>query len=385
MKNHRGLVEGPQSAPRMGTALSAGLVLCGLLFYLAASGCGSPSSSPPPMFTTIDAPGAGNQSGLGTSAEDINAGGDIAGSFTDSNEIYHGFTRNAAGVLTAFDAPGVGSQAGDATQGFGINSVGTVAGFFFSDSQHFEHGYIRATDGSFTVFDPPGSLGTTAQSINDTGTVAGGFNDPNGFHGFVRASDGTITTFDVPGFASSQVEFLMSSRINAGGAVVGFFLDSDIASHGFLRAADGTVTVLDAPGAGAVAGTGTQATDINASGVVVGGLSGVAAGPSHSFLRAADGTYTVFDPPEAGSKGSTARGINDSGAIIGTYIDASLVQHGYLRSPDGTFVTLDDPSAAQLPVSLTSIGTVPIRINASGAIVGDFTDSSGARHGFVRE
>jgi hypothetical protein len=87
----------------------------------------------------------------------------------------------------------------------------------------------------------------------------------------------------------------------------------------------------------------------------------------------------------AGPNGSLADGINDSGAIIGEFRDANLVNHGYLRNTDGTFVVLDDPSAAQLPISFTNLDTVPRRINASGAVAGLFSDAAGTRHGFVRE
>jgi uncharacterized membrane protein len=324
----------------------------------------------------------------GTTAVDINAGGEIVGFFQDSNSASHGFFQSTDGVLTVFDAPGVGTRMFQGTNAISINASGTIAGSF-SDLRSRSHGYLRTSNGAFTIFDVPGGSATIVESINDEGAIAGLFTDVIMVavnHGFVRASDGTFTTFDAPGAGTARL--LLPFQMNAGGSVVGSFIDANSVLHGFLRTADGTVIALDAPGAGTTARTGTSATDINASGTIVGSILGAAVGgitSGHSFLRATDGTYTVFDPPGAGSAGSFAEGINDSGAIVGSYIDANLVRHGYLRNPDGSFITIDDPNAAQLPVSIANLGTTPRRINGAGAIVGVFSDASSVRHGFVRE
>jgi hypothetical protein len=317
---------------------------------------------------------------------DINDGGQVVGNYIDSNNVVHGLIRDSSGVMTSVDAPGASTQQGLGTTDVAINASGASAGSL-RDQASAQHGFIRASNGTFTIIDALGSSSTNAFAINDTGEIAGAFTDVSGSHGFVRASDGTFTAFD-PSGGTAHVGILIVKRITAGGVVVGFYTDSSFVFHGFLRAADGTNTVLDAPGAGTMLTTGTQVGDINAHGVIVGGIvtaSGVGASTGHSFLRAADGTYTVFDPPEAGSHGSDAISINDSGVILGAYLDANLVRHGYLRDALGTFVTFDDPSAAQMPVSPTFLGTVPARINATGAIVGLYSDSTGGRHGFVRE
>ena len=149
---------------------------------------------------------------------------------------------------------------------------------------------------------------------------------------------------------------------------------------------DAVVTILDAPGAVAEANFGTDLLDMNASGKIVGGIgAGVVNGISttHSLVRATDGTYTIFDPPQSGAHSSLAEAINDSGTVVGIYRDANLVRHGFLRQPDGTFVSFDDPQAAQLPLSDTNLGTDPRDINASGAVVGFYSDVNGVRHGFI--
>ncbi len=181
------------------------------------------------------------------------------------------------------------------------------------------------------------------------------------------------------------MRIVIPNRINASGAVAGSFLDTNSVYHGFTLAPNGTITVEDAPGAGAATNEGTQLTDMNSGGEIVGAIDvgnvGGVIGVTHSLILSTDGTFTVFDPP--GAVSSFAEGINDSGEIVGEYRDAALVRHGYLRAADGTFTSFDDPNAAQMSLSDQFIGTSPRRINASGAVVGTYSDANGVRHAFV--
>jgi YVTN family beta-propeller protein len=85
----------------------------------------------------------------------------------------------------------------------------------------------------------------------------------------------------------------------------------------------------------------------------------------YSFIR--------FDVP--GATDTFARGINNRGQNVGSFVDAGGVEHGYLRQRDGSFVTLDPPG---------SVGTVAAGINDLGTIVGTWFDNAGASHGFTR-
>lgn len=66
----------------------------------------------------------------------------------------------------------------------------------------------------------------------------------------------------------------------------------------------------------------------------------------------------TFDPP--GSVQTMPMSINAAGAITGSYSDGTTT-HGFLRMPDSTFTTFDAPGA---------MGTLPFSINAAGAIAG---------------
>ena len=97
-------------------------------------------------------------------------------------------------------------------------------------------------------------------------------------------------------------------------------------------------------------------------------------------------TFTTLDGFASGTYGAEAFGINDAGQIVGAYVDSSHLMHGYLYS-NGTYTIIDDPLAGTngpYPLSGGSTGgTQAFGINATGQIVGEYFDSSGALHGFL--
>jgi probable HAF family extracellular repeat protein len=96
------------------------------------------------------------------------------------------------------------------------------------------------------------------------------------------------------------------------------------------------------------------------------------------FVPSGGYVFSTIDNPNAGAQGSDAFGINASGQIVGAYTDASGSDHGYLQS-GGQYTTLDDPNASTAP----GLGTSAYAINASGQIVGGYLDASGLEHGFL--
>ena len=339
---------------------------------------------PPPTFTTIEGPGAGSG---GTTAYDINASGEVTGTFADTNGARHGFIRDSAGTVTAFDAPGADGQ-GLGTVGYGINASGSVVGTF-SDAQGFEHGFVRKPASGFTTIDPPGSTHTEVGSINGSGEVAGEFFDAGGTHGFLRGTDGTYTTID-SGFFNPHG--FSVTRIDKSGNILGSIADANGVFHGFVYTAgsNGALGLLDVPGDSIGPFSGTAPMDINFSGAIAGLVSTGLRGQqllSNSFVRdPTTGVYTVFSATGAVGEISEAQSINASGTIVGDYLEiAQFVRYGYIRATDGTVVTFDDPDAAQLRVSNINLGTYPQRVNASGAIVGSFSDATGTSHGFIRQ
>jgi probable HAF family extracellular repeat protein len=86
--------------------------------------------------------------------------------------------------------------------------------------------------------------------------------------------------------------------------------------------------------------------------------------------------YTILDDPKATS-GTQAFGINASGQVVGAYSDGiGGGTHGFLYS-GGTYTTLDDPDAGPTGV------TIAQGINDAGRIVGFTIDQSGREAGFI--
>lgn len=107
------------------------LILLALL-AISQSGCSGgnsgksdppPPASPSPQFFPIDAPGAGRTTFLGTTAQDINENGDIAGFFTDPNNASHGFLLISGQTVMIFDAPGAGTTSDAGTDSQGIKAL----------------------------------------------------------------------------------------------------------------------------------------------------------------------------------------------------------------------------------------------------------------------
>src|SRR5207245_933989 len=101
----------------------------------------------------------------------INGSGEVAGTYEDSNGVYHGFTYSN-GVLSTINDPGGNSF----TTVTGVNASGELVGSYsptISSSGKSPQGFTY-NNGTFTNFgDPSSSFGTYANAINVTGEVAG--------------------------------------------------------------------------------------------------------------------------------------------------------------------------------------------------------------------
>jgi hypothetical protein len=300
-------------------------------------------------------------------------------------------------TIITFDAPGAGTGANQGTQSIGINSAGAVTGFY-ADSNNVVHGFVRAPNGNFTTFEAPGAgsenvtgfqctesgclgQGTYAIEINSGGAVTGFYADSEDvLHGFLRTPDGKFTTFDAPGAGTGVGHGTSPAGINDNGVIAGYYEHANRTYHGFVRAPDGTITGFDAPDAGTGAGQGTSPAwngSINAAGAISGNYTDKN-GLGHSFVRAPDGAITEFEAPGAATgndlPGTEAYAINAAGAAAGAYWDASFVSHGYVRTLNGGFINFDAPGE----------GSSASDVNSLGVITGGYTDENGVTHGLVR-
>jgi hypothetical protein len=311
--------------------------------------------SPDGRFTIFQAPGADTTVGSyhGTVSNGINDAGEVTGYYTDASGYVHGFLRSARGTFTSFDVPGAAGY----SVPIAVNLEGAVVGYYLDVNSLF-HAFLRRPDGSYSTWVGPGScatngsqgcFGSAAFSINSFGMIAGGFEDdsPNQVgHGFVRSPGGKLTPFEVPEAGAGVGQGTgcpgCSPGLNDRGAIAGIYIDANNVFHGYLRSPEGAFTKFDAPGAG----TG-------------------------SF----QGTGCSSDCPVV---------INDAGMIVGSYIDTNNVFHGFVRSPRGTVTTLDAPGAGTGAYQGTTCQFCSLGLNQSGAISGSYLDANNIYHGFLR-
>jgi hypothetical protein len=380
--------------PAFGSVSLAGVT--GVLgIFLVLQGTAGAQES---RIVVFDAPGADTTAAdfNGTFPGSINRAGVITGYYTDAVGTAHGFLRGPNGEYTGFDAPGADLKPGDynGTVPESINDLGVVAGFYI-DSNNFEHGFLRSPEGKFTAFEVPGAsgYGTTPIAINPEGAVVGYYTDATyAFHAFLRRPDGAFATWVGPGECtgngSQGCYGSGATNINAFGAVAGGYSDDsgNFVHHGFVRDVEGHLKTFDAPGAGAGTDQGTGcpgcAMGLSAFGAVAGNYID-ANSVSHGYLRSPDGRFVTFDAPGAGTAAGQGTGcpsdcptsLNESGAVMGSYIDANYTLHGYFRAPDGRTGTVDPAG---------TLYTWSSGMNDRGQITGYYLDGNYVYHGFVR-
>ncbi|MGX1412797.1 hypothetical protein [Bradyrhizobium elkanii] len=168
-------------------------------------------------YTTLDDPLATN-----TYPYDVNATGQIAGSYQDTIVgFYHGFLYSA-GIYSTLEDP----LAAKGTWGTGINDQGHVVGYY--DTGDLSHGFVYINGTYTTIDDPLGTYGTWATGINNLDQIVGYYLDDHGDHGFVY-SGGSFTSIEALSIPSGTQAF----GINDSGDIVGQYFDRT-GAHGFL-------------------------------------------------------------------------------------------------------------------------------------------------------
>ncbi len=193
-------------------------------------------------ITEFDAPCAVSDTPPGITPIGINRAGTLAGACLDTSGVNHGFVRAANGTITTFDAPGAGTiQHGGnygtaGTGSFSINPAGIIAGTY-TDTNYVAHGFVRAANGTITTFDAPGAArnallakllamatpfplqGTGGFSINASGKITGTYLDASTvLHGFVLTlTQAALTSSPNPSTYGQAVTFTAKVTSSVGG------------------------------------------------------------------------------------------------------------------------------------------------------------------------
>lgn len=120
--------------------------------------------------------------------------------------------------------------------------------------------------------------------------------------------------------------------------------------------------------------TEQEAKGVNDSGVIVG--NDFDSSDIQQGWELNGSVFTVLDVPFAGATGTATEGINNAGEIVGGWSDSSGNDHGFtlIGGTGGTYSSFDYPGAAD---------TWAWGLNNEGVIVGYYDDSgSNATHGF---
>jgi hypothetical protein len=121
----------------------------------------------------IDDPNANSGAPGGTVTAAINNNGDIAGFYTDTGGVIHGFLDNN-GIFTTVDAPRASE-----TELLGLNDLGIAVGFDIVKG--VMHGIIYNTNThTFTTLDGPHAVSTVLNGINDEGEIVGFYSTADG-------------------------------------------------------------------------------------------------------------------------------------------------------------------------------------------------------------
>jgi probable HAF family extracellular repeat protein len=274
----------------------------------------------------------------------INDNNIVAGGYTDSSGLLHGFYGHPDGSdYVTFDLTD-GSQA----EARGIGNDGSITGLALQSGFAFGEEYYRSPTGKIKLIkNPAGDLmDGVAQSGNDAGVFVGDYLDTDG-----------VTRLGYEGkkgkykkaFVLKKVEGATSTnprQINNTGVIAGGYIDSTGIQHGFVL--DGKkLTSFDAPNSVGV----TTAEGINDAGQVS-GLYTDASGNRHAFLYdVTSATYTAIDPGN-GSTAQEAWGINNAGLIVGD-TDSGTFPFIYCplkkkHCPAGATAAMAHPASAQV-------------------------------------
>lgn len=254
-------------------------------------------------YMVVDYPEAQNTGVFG-----INQSGELSGTSFDVKGIAHAFIYKS-GKFTPIDYPNA-----DRTFGFGLDSTGRIVGYYTKDSA--AHGF-EYDAGKFQDIDYPKAFSSRAYGINASGQIVGSYQDSleGSPHGFLL-SNGKYTAIDFPGATRTE-----AFGINDAGEIVGYFSDATRTVHGFVDKA-GVLTKVDLPNS-----LRTNLYGISKTGKFCGTFTD--ANQIHGFIQST--SYTKLNFPGALSTFGFA--FNDSGQVVGQYVDEDSVDHGFVATP----------------------------------------------------
>jgi hypothetical protein len=266
----------------------------------------------------------------------------------------------------------------------GINNEGTIAGYFGSGAAgHPNQGY---------TFTPPydqnefhnenfaGSVQTQVTGINNEGVTVGFWansdnaNMVNDNFGFVD-DKGVLSEVNDPngvGKAAGGMTVEQLLGVNDKDVAVGFWTDAQGNTHGFTYNINSkSFSEVDITGFAS-----TETTAINNAGDITGFVVG-ANGNDVSFIK--EGSTIDWLTGPKGAVSVQALGINNEDEVVGSYTDSTGATHGFIYdSQSNSYATVN---ATNNPQTGATAMTVLNGINDKGQVVGFYLDAKGNTDG----
>ena len=248
-----------------------------------------------------------------------------------------------------------------------INAAGQIAGTY--DNYAFVY-----SAGVYTTIDVPGASYTQPQAISDSGLVFGYYYATTISAGSIgifqyNLNTGVLTASTItPQIPGITIQYAYATTIGPTGTVLGYAYGTQANGtyqYLYFLYSNGKTTVLSTS-----ALTYFYPSGINAEGVVVGETYNSNSSSYLTYLYS-NGTYTPF------AVSFYAEEIGPSDQVLGYYTTNNFNTYQNASYSDGVVTLLgDDPSA--------SPGTTyDAAVNASGQIVGYYSDASGTTYGFL--
>jgi probable HAF family extracellular repeat protein len=184
----------------------------------------------------------------------------------------------------------------------------------------------------------------------------------------------TFTDVNAPGATQTD-----SYAVNNAGAIAGDYVDSSSVQHGMILAGkkltkfDNKSCQTTGNATGSIAAFGVNKTNVVA-GWCYSTTTGLAIGWTY-----AKGKYTMIKGPK-GATQVEANGINDAGAVVGTYFDSTGNQNAFLLSK-GKYTTLKPPAGATNTIVAWAISNKNVitvyGLNSSGGYTSGYTANNG--------
>jgi probable HAF family extracellular repeat protein len=286
---------------------------------------------------------------------DINNSGQITGDADVTGTGRHAFVWSAAGGMV--DLGTLPASSNDRSVGHGINNLGQVVGT--STDAHGEHAFLwDAINGMQDLGGfLPGNGNSQGYDINDAGEVVGTAFNGTAWHGFKRTAAGVMIDLGDP---AGGTDSSFAAAINASGQVAGYG-----------RATAGiTALVWDAAGVmqdlGTLGGNYSVTNDISDTGQVIGSSRDASATVQPFVWDALWGMHDLHSLLPAGFVGvlSQLQAINASGQIVGQGTDESGASLAFVLTP----TTVPVPGALALMLGgLGALGAASRRRKTASA------------------